>query len=78
MAKSKKDPARTTALTGPSPADFDDVLRLIDAARGRAVTAVNKELIDLYWNIGDHISRNIASDGAGRTPGASPPAIYGE
>ena len=30
-----------------SPADFDDVLRLIDAARGRAVATVNKELIDL-------------------------------
>ncbi len=48
VAKSRKVRTRTTALTGSSPADFDDVLRLIDAARGRAVAAVNKELIDLY------------------------------
>src|SRR5262249_28834357 len=51
----------TTALTAPAPADFDAVLRLIDAARGRAVAAVNQELIDLYWNIGEHISRKIAT-----------------
>jgi transposase len=41
-------------LTTASPADFDDVLRLIDAARGRAVAAVNKELIEKQrvpcWN----------------------------
>jgi DUF1016 N-terminal domain len=53
-------------LTAPPPAEFDDVLRLIDAARGRAVAAVNKELLDLYWNIGEHISRKIASDGWGQ------------
>jgi DUF1016 N-terminal domain len=61
VAESKKVPSRTTALPAPSPADFDDVLRLIDAARGRAVAAVNKELIELYWNIGEHISRKIAA-----------------
>jgi len=53
-------------LTATSPAGFDDVLRLIDAARGRAVAAVNKELIDLYWNIGEHISRKIAAEGWGQ------------
>jgi hypothetical protein len=40
-----------------------DVPRLIDAARGRAVAAVNAELIELYWNIGAHISRKVASKG---------------
>jgi hypothetical protein len=48
-------------LTGPPPAGFDDVLRLIDAARGRALAAVNKELIDLDWNIGEHISGKLAA-----------------
>ena len=43
--------------------DFDAVLRLIDAARGRAAAAVNTALIDLYWQIGEHISRKIADDG---------------
>jgi predicted nuclease of restriction endonuclease-like (RecB) superfamily len=48
------------------PADFDVVLRLIDAARSRAVAAVNTTLIDLYWNIGEHISGKIAEDGWGK------------
>ena len=59
--KKKSKRSGTTALTAPPTTEFDDVLRLIDAARGRAVTAVNKELIDLYWNIGEHISRKIAA-----------------
>lgn len=42
------------------------MLRLIDAARVRAVAAVNKELIGLYWTIGEHISRKIAADGWGQ------------
>ena len=66
MAKSKKVPSQSTALTAPSPTDFDDLLRLIDAARSRAFSAVNKELIDLYWNIGEYISRKIAADGWGQ------------
>jgi predicted nuclease of restriction endonuclease-like (RecB) superfamily len=32
-----------------------------DKKGGRAVTAVNKELIDLYWQIGEHISRKVAT-----------------
>ena len=42
------------------------MLRLIDAARSRAFSAVNKELIDLYWSIGEHISGKIASEGWGK------------
>jgi DUF1016 N-terminal domain len=53
---------RVALTTSPSP-EFDDVLRLIDAAHGRAVAAVNKELIDLYWKIGERISRKIAAEG---------------
>lgn len=41
--------------------DFDAVLRLIDAARANAVSAVNTTLIELYWNIGEYISRKIES-----------------
>jgi predicted nuclease of restriction endonuclease-like (RecB) superfamily len=67
MSRTPKKPKRSkaTAVMPVAPADFDEVLRLIDAARGRAVAAVNKELIDLYWNIGEHISRKIAADGWG-------------
>ena len=46
----------------PSQADFDRVLGLIDAARARAIAAVNTTLIDLYWSVGEYISRKIAQD----------------
>lgn len=38
---------------------FADVIRLIKEARTKAIKAVNAELIDLYWNIGEYISRKI-------------------
>ncbi len=43
------------------PADFADIARLIAEARQRAVQAVNTTLIELYWQIGEHISRKIAA-----------------
>ena len=57
----KQGIARQSIAKLPSPADFDDVLRLIDAARTRAVAAVNTTLIELYWSIGEYISRKIES-----------------
>jgi predicted nuclease of restriction endonuclease-like (RecB) superfamily len=53
--------ATRAGATAPSQADFDEILRLIEAARARAVAAVNTALIDLYWQIGEHISRRIAA-----------------
>src|SRR5450432_3977627 len=50
----------------PSPTDFDIVLGLIDAARTRAVTAVNTTLIELYWSIGEYISRKTIDEGWGQ------------
>jgi predicted nuclease of restriction endonuclease-like (RecB) superfamily len=45
------------------PADegFAEIVGLIQAARQRTYQAVNNELIDLYWRIGEHISRKIAA-----------------
>lgn len=43
------------------PADFADIARLIAEAKQRAVQAVNTTLIELYWQIGEHISRKIAT-----------------
>ncbi|MBN8508591.1 MAG: DUF1016 family protein [Burkholderiales bacterium] len=40
---------------------FAEIVALIQAARQRAFQAVNTELIDLYWRIGEHISRKIAA-----------------
>ena len=70
MSKTQKQNKRSalvkTTPIGQRPADFDEVVALIEAARTRAVAAVNKELIDLYWNIGATISRRIADDGWGK------------
>jgi predicted nuclease of restriction endonuclease-like (RecB) superfamily len=40
-------------------ADFDEIAALISAARQRAVQAVNTTLIELYWQVGQTISRKI-------------------
>lgn len=46
--------------------DFHHVVELIDAARKRALSAVNTALIDLYWSIGDLIASRIADEGWGK------------
>ncbi|RYJ44273.1 YhcG family protein [Flavobacterium beibuense] len=38
---------------------FADVAQLIRQARSKAIKAVNTQLIDLYWNIGEYISRRV-------------------
>lgn len=40
---------------------FAEVLHLIQTARQRALQAVNTELVELYWKVGEYISRKIAS-----------------
>lgn len=71
MSKSPKKASERLAAVGdaaalPSQADFDVVLGLIEAARTKAVAAVNTTLIDLYWNIGQYISRKTADEGWGK------------
>ena len=66
----KKTPSKSIVKRAvpkmPAQADFDQVLTLIDAARTRAIAAVNTTLIDLYWKIGEYISRKIAEDAWGQ------------
>ena len=38
---------------------FTDIIQLIKKSRTSAIKAVNAELINLYWNIGEHISKKI-------------------
>ncbi len=56
--------SRRTGGTGhalaPAGDDFKAVVELIEAARQQTFQAVNVALIDLYWQIGGHISRKIA------------------
>ena len=40
---------------------FRQITSLINAARHRAFQAVNTELIDLYWRVGEYISRQLDS-----------------
>jgi predicted nuclease of restriction endonuclease-like (RecB) superfamily len=71
MSKACRRPSRYIAVrrgeaASPSPAEFDEVLALIDAAKARAVAAVNTPLIELDWDIGQHISRKIAEESWGQ------------
>jgi magnesium-transporting ATPase (P-type) len=36
---------------------FTDIIQLIKHSRTNAIRAVNTELISLYWNIGEYISK---------------------
>lgn len=38
---------------------FTDIIQIIKQSRANAIKAVNAELINLYWNIGEFISKKI-------------------
>lgn len=38
---------------------FNDIIQLIKQPRASAIRAVNAELINLYWNIGEYISKKL-------------------
>ena len=38
---------------------FTEIIQLIKESRSNAIKAVNAELINLYWNIGEYISKKI-------------------
>jgi len=68
MKKSSKTPAKSEGATPQRPTiiDFDEatfaeISKLISDSRARALLSVNTVLIDLYWNIGEIISRKIAA-----------------
>lgn len=69
-APKNKSSGRTLANSAkpnvPLQPDFDIVLGLIEAARTRAVTAVNTTLIELYWSIGEYLTPKISRDGWGK------------
>ena len=44
---------------------FDEIVELIRQARQRTLQSVNAALIDLYWRVGQIISRRISRDGWG-------------
>ena len=58
LAKRKTIPKAVAVRHEPA---FRKIIGLIAAARQRAFQAVNTELIDLYWRVGEYISRKLAS-----------------
>lgn len=54
-------PGASTGVVVSDEARFAEVVALIESARGRAYQAVNAELVSLYWQLGQYISRKIAS-----------------
>ena len=61
--RGKRASRATTDLVrvGPFASDFDEVLSLIDAARTRTFATINRELVGLYWQIGEYITRKLES-----------------
>ncbi len=47
--------------------DFDGVIAIIDRARENAFRAVNYELINMYWDIGEYVSLRVANAGWGKS-----------
>jgi predicted nuclease of restriction endonuclease-like (RecB) superfamily len=46
---------------------FDEVIAIIDNARESAFRAVNRELINMYWDIGEYVSRRVSDGGWGKS-----------
>lgn len=46
---------------------FSDIIQLIKNSRTNAIKAVNSELINLYWNIGEHISLKVEQSKWGKS-----------
>ncbi len=61
-----KAPAIKAVAAPAAESSFDEVVRLIEQSHRRAYQAVNAELIDLYWRVGEFISRRIESEGWGK------------
>jgi len=59
LPSSSKQPDLRPAVK--NEAAFAEVIQLIAAARERTFQAVNTALIELYWKVGEHISRKIAA-----------------
>jgi len=58
MKPAKRKSPSKAKVAGHEPA-FREIIGLIEVARRRAFQAVNTELIDLYWRVGEYISRKL-------------------
>lgn len=47
--------------------EYQEIISIIERARENAYRAVNRELISMYWDIGQYISEKVQSDGWGKS-----------
>jgi hypothetical protein len=50
----------------PNTEHFPPVLSLIQQAKSRALSTVNQQLLELYWQIGEYLSLKVAEQGWGK------------
>ncbi len=62
----KKLAVQHSTATPVAESGFDEIAGLIATARHRTFQAVNSALIDLYWQVGETISRKVSSAGWGK------------
>ncbi len=55
----RRESSKSSVSQASSSVEFDEVVSLIEAARARTFSAINTELIDLYWQVGEYISRKL-------------------
>jgi len=48
-------------------AEYGEIISIIERARENAFRAVNRELISMYWEIGNYVSDKVKNDGWGRS-----------
>ena len=46
---------------------FDEVISIIENARENAFLAVNRELINMYWKLGEYVSHRVSEGGWGKS-----------
>lgn len=66
IMKPAKRKAPAAVAAGYEPA-FREIISLIAAARRRAFQAVNTELIELYWRVGQFLNQRISLNGWGKS-----------
>lgn len=54
-------------ITTKNEKEFEEIISIIENSRINTFKAVNRELITLYWNIGEYISRRNKIDGWGKS-----------
>jgi len=47
--------------------DFSEVITIIETARENTFRAANRELIDMYWRIGEFVSRKVSENNWGKS-----------